>query len=105
MYDPRFSQPWLLAAPLRLSGRAWRGLYGERWAIEQVPLVSKQLLGGARQFVSAAESCQRLPELLLFAGALLSYLAATLPAVPTGFWDRHPKPTAGRLQTERSNKA
>jgi len=30
-----------------------------------VPLAAKQMLGGARQFVSAAESCQRLCELNL----------------------------------------
>jgi len=28
----------------------------------------------------------------------VTYLAATLPAVPTGFWDREPKPTPGRLR-------
>ena len=27
IYDPRFRQPWLLACPLRLSGKAQRGLY------------------------------------------------------------------------------
>jgi len=56
------------------------------------------MLGGARQFVFASESCQRLPELNLLAGAIVTYLAATLPAVPTGFWDRNPKPTPGRLR-------
>ena len=56
------------------------------------------MLGGARQFVFAPESCQRLPELNLLSGAIVTYLAATLPAVPTGFWDRHPKPTSGRLR-------
>jgi hypothetical protein len=61
-------------------------------------LAGKQMLGGARQFVFAPESCQRLPELNLLAGAMVTYLAATLPAVPTGFWDRNPKPTPGRLR-------
>jgi len=56
------------------------------------------MLGGTRQFVFAPESCQRLPELNLLAGAMVTYLAATLPAVPTGFWDRNPKPTPGRLR-------
>ncbi len=56
------------------------------------------MLGGARQFVFAPESCQRLPELNLLAGSMVTYLAATLPAVPTGFWDRNPKPTPGRLR-------
>ncbi len=98
IYDPRFQEPWLLACPLKLSGKALRGLYRDRWPIEQVPLAGKQMLGGARQFVSAPESCQRLCELNLLAGAMSTYLAATLPAVPTGFWDRQPKPTPGRLR-------
>ncbi len=98
IYDPRFRDPWLLACPLRLSGAALRGLYRDRWPVEQIPLAAKQMLGGARQFVSAPESCQRLPQLNLLAGAMMTYLAATLPAVPTGFWDRHPKPTPGRLR-------
>jgi len=34
----------------------------------------------------------------LLAGAIATYQAATLPAVPTGFWDRQPKPTPGRLR-------
>lgn len=98
IHDPRFQEPWLLACPLPLSGAALRGLYRDRWPVEQVPLAAKQMLGGARQFVSAPESCQRLPELNLLAGAITTYLAATLPAVPTGFWDRQPKPTPGRLR-------
>lgn len=98
IYDPRFRYPWLLACPLRLAGAALRGLYRDRWPVEQVPLAGKQMLGGARQFVFAPESCQRLPELNLLSGAIVTYLAATLPAVPTGFWDRHPKPTPGRLR-------
>ena len=62
------------------------------------PLGAKQTLGGARQFVHAPESCRRLPELTLLASTMLTYLAATLPPTPTGFWDRNPKPTAGRLR-------
>lgn len=98
IYDPRFQQPWLLACPLMLGGAALHGLYQDRWPVEQIPLAGKQMLGGARQFVSAPESCQRLPELNLLAGAMTTYLAATLPAVSTGFWDRQPKPTPGRLR-------
>jgi hypothetical protein len=98
IYAPCFRQPWLLACPLRLSGRALRGLYRDRWPVEQVSSAGKQMLGGGRQFVFASESCQRLPELNLLAGAIVTYLAATLPAVPTGFWDRNPKPTPGRLR-------
>ena len=98
IHDPRFQEPWLLACPLPLSGEALRGLYRDRWPVEQIPLAAKQMLGGARQFVSAVESCQRLPELNLLAGSMITYLAATLPAVPTGFWDRQPQPTPGRLR-------
>jgi hypothetical protein len=98
VYDPRYQDPWLLACPLLLSGTALRGLYQDRWPVEQVPLAAKQMLGGARQFVFAPESCQRLPELNLLAGSIVTYLATTLPAVPTGFWDHNPKPTPGRLR-------
>ena len=56
------------------------------------------MLGADRPFVHAPAPCQRLPELALLAGAVLSYVAATAPAIPTGFWDRHPQPTPGRLR-------
>jgi hypothetical protein len=98
IHDPRYQEPWLLACPLQLGGPAWRGLYRDRWPVEQVPLAAKQMLGGARQFVFAPESCQSLSELNLLAGSIVTYLAATLPAAPTGFWDRNPKPTPGRLR-------
>lgn len=98
IYDPRYLHPWLLACPLRLSGTVLRHLYRDRWPVEQIPLAAKQMLGGARQFVSAPESCQRLSELNLLAGTMITYLAATLPAMPTGFWDRRPHPTPGRLR-------
>jgi len=98
VYDPRFAEPWLLACPLTLSGPDMWGLYHDRWPIEQVPLASKHMVGAHRQFVSAEESCYRLPELSLLAGSVQTYLAATLPPIPTGFWDRTPKGTPGRLR-------
>jgi hypothetical protein len=55
------------------------------------------MVGANRQFVHADESIQRLPELALLAGSILSYLAATAPIAPTGFWDRQPKRTPGRF--------
>ena len=73
-------------------------LYRDRWPIEQWPLSAKQMLGAARQFVFGAESRQRLPELALLGGAILSSMAATAPALPARFWDRKPRPTAGRLR-------
>jgi hypothetical protein len=70
-----------------------------------VPLHRQQLdvflkhFGAHRQFVFAPESCFRLPELSLLAGSIQTYLAATWPPIPTGFWDRAPKCTPGRLRT------
>jgi hypothetical protein len=98
IHDPRHREPLLLATPLALPARAVRDLYRDRWPVEQLPLAAKQMLGAARQFVHAPETCQRLPELALLAGAILSYVAATTPALPTGFWDRRPQPTPGRLR-------
>jgi hypothetical protein len=98
VHDPRYPEPLLLLTPLLLPGAVAQALYRERWPIEQPPLVAKQLLGGHRQYVFAPESRQRLPELMLLAGSIVSYVAATSGAIPTGFWDRRPRPTAGRLR-------
>jgi hypothetical protein len=98
LHDPRFEEPLLLGTPLPLSGRVARDLYRDRWPVEQLPLAAKQMLGAHRQFVHAPECRQRLPELALLAGSALTYLAATQPALGTGSWDRHPKPTPGRLR-------
>jgi len=98
IHDPRYRDPWLLVTPLPLPPRTVHDCYRDRWPVEQIPLAAKQMLGAARQFVHAPETCQRLPELALLAGAVLSYAAATAPAVPTGFWDRRPQPTPGRLR-------
>jgi hypothetical protein len=98
IYHPRHPEPLLLASPLAVAPRTLRALYADRWPVEQVPLAAKQMLGAGRQFVSEPETCQRLPELALLAGSILTYAAATQPAVPTGFWDRRPQPTPGRLR-------
>jgi len=98
IHHPLFTQPLVLATSLSIAACHIYHLYLDRWPVEQVPLAAKQMIGAHRAFVFAAETCQRLPELALLAGAILSYLAATLPPVPTGFWDRLPKPTPGRLR-------
>lgn len=68
------------------------------------PLGAKQMIGAHRQFVFAEESIHRLPELTLLASSIQSYLAATFPATPTGFWDRHPIRTPGRLRRVLAGK-
>ena len=98
VYDPHFDDPWLLACPQKFSGKTLSNFYHDRWPVEQLPLAAKHMVGADRQFVFAPESCQRLPELSLLAGSILTYLAATFPPIPTGFWDRTPKRTPGRLR-------
>ena len=98
IHDPDFDAPWLLATPVKLQAASVRAIYRDRWPVEQIPLSAKQMVGAHRQFVHAEESVQRLPELTLLAGSILSFLSATVPATPTGFWDRKPKRTPGRLR-------
>ena len=86
LYDPRYREPLLVATSLPLTAPQLRACYPDRWAIEQIPLAAKEMVGATRSFVSAPETCQRLPALALLAGAILSYAAATAPAIPTGFW-------------------
>ena len=98
IHDPRYREPLLLATALPLTPQQARDCYRDRWPVAQLPLAAKQMLGAARQFVHAPETCQRLPELTLLAGAVLASAAATTPASPTGFWDRCPRATPGRLR-------
>jgi len=97
--DPLYKQPLVLATDLQLSApQTAYLLYRDRWPVEQAPLAAKQMIGLHRHFVFAPETCFRLPELGLLAGAILTYVAAVLPPLPTAFWDRAPKPTPGRLR-------
>jgi hypothetical protein len=98
IYDPHYERPWLLASSLPLEPQTVKALYQDRWPVEQIPLAAKHMVGAHRQFVFAEESRHRLPELTLLAGSVQSFLAATLPVRPTGFWDRNPKRTPGRLR-------
>jgi len=98
IYDPEFKEPWLLATPVTLKAQSVRAIYRDRWPVEQIPLSAKQMVGAQRQFVHHPESVQRLPELALLAGSILSFLAASFPPTPTGFWDRAPKRTPGRFR-------
>lgn len=105
IHDPSFDTPWLLATPVVLKPISVRNMYKDRWPVEQIPLSAKQMIGSHRQFVHAEETIQRLPELALMAGSILSFLAATTPATPTGFWDRKPKRTPGRFRRTLAGRA
>ena len=96
--DPLYTTPLILATTLRLQPVTSFALYQDRWPVEQVPLAAKHMVGAHRQFVFAPQSCQRWPELALIVGGILTYLAAALPPIPTGFWDKQPKATPGRLR-------
>ena len=89
--DPLYQDPLVIGTNLSTQPETIFRLYLDRWPVEQPPLVAKQMLGLQRQFVFAPVSCHRLPELALLSGNILTYLAAVLPPMPTGFWDRHPQ--------------
>jgi hypothetical protein len=97
-YDPLYQEALVLGTNLAAQAATIFQLYLDRWPVEEVPLVCKQLLGLQRQFVFAAAARFRLPELGLIAANILAHLAAGLPALPTGFWDRQPRRTPGRLR-------
>jgi len=96
--DPDYKKPLVLATDMPLKPATCYLIYKERWPVEHPPLAAKQMIGLHRQFVSADESCFRLPELALLAGNILTHVAASLPPMPSGFWDRTPKATPGRLR-------
>jgi len=66
--------------------------------VEGLPLWAKPRRGAARQCVFPEASRPRLPAWALLAGSIRAYTAAPPPALPTGFWDRTPRPTPGRLR-------
>ncbi|MCB8954803.1 MAG: hypothetical protein H6650_22595 [Ardenticatenales bacterium] len=96
--DPRYDTPLLVATNVKMKAQTAHTLYTDRWPVEQLPLAGKQMVGAHRQFVFAAETRHRLPELVILAGSILTGLAALHPTMPTGFWDRKPEPTPGRFR-------
>jgi len=89
--DPLFKTPLVLGTNLSATPDVIFSLYLDRWPVEQIPLVAKQLLGCQRQFVFAHTSCWRLGERAFLVGNILTWLAVLSPPQPTGYWDRHPK--------------
>jgi hypothetical protein len=60
---PDYLVPMVILLNLELSPVEAYTAMGGRWGVEQLPLVSKQFLGGHRMFVFESEMCFRLPEL------------------------------------------
>jgi hypothetical protein len=97
---PDFAVPFVLLCNLELTAQeAYRVATG-RWGVEQLPLVTKQLLGLLRMFVFEEQMCFRLPELGMVAASSLMLAAASMPPMPTGWWDNKPRRTSGRLRRE-----
>jgi hypothetical protein len=95
---PDYVVPMVILLNLVLSPlEAYTAMRG-RWGVEQLPLISKQLLGGHRMFVFESEMCFRLPELTFLAASILMVVAASCETMPSGWWDLKAKPTAGRLR-------
>ena len=101
MYDdPHYDKPLILAIDINVKMvQTPYLLYNDRWTAEHPPLAAKQVIGLHRHFVSAKESCFRLPELAFIVGSILTFVAASNPPIPSGFWDRKPQATPGRLRT------
>ena len=97
-FDPLYPAPLLLGTNVSAMAATIFQLYLDRWPVEQLPLAAKQMIGLHRHFVFNFECCWRLPELALLAGNMLTHVAKLLPAFPTGYWDRCPKKTPGRLR-------
>lgn len=99
-HHPDYDTPLILATTvLSLEPEAVLKIYGHRWPIEGIPQTGKYVLsgGGGRHYVHHETAMERLPMLSLIVGTLLKYVAATLPPLRTGFWDRASRPTYGRL--------
>lgn len=102
--DPLDRGPLEVATNLSASPATIFDCDHDRCPGEQVPLVAKQLVGLQRHFVFAPTSGQRLPELALVAANVLTDLAAGLPPITTGCWDRAPSRTPGRLRRHRAQE-
>ncbi len=97
--DPLYTNPLVLTTDLaRITAKSVFLVDLDRWSVEHPPLAAKQMIGLHRQFVFADEARYRLPELALLTGNILAHVAAQLPPMPTGFWDRTPQATPGRLR-------
>lgn len=105
MYDdPDYENPLILATDIKpQEAHTPYLLYNDRWTAEHPPLAAKQMIGLHRHFVFTPQSCFRLPELAFIVGSILTLVSASHPPLPSGFWDRKPKATPGRLRNVLRN--
>ena len=97
--DPDFEKPLVIATNVNpLGAETVFDFYLDRWPVEHPPLVAKQLRGMQRQFVFNRVARERLLALSLIAGNMLTWLARLSEAQPTGFWNKKPQQTPGRLR-------
>ena len=87
----------IMTLALALSAPQAHAFYLDRWGIEHLPLAANPPAAGgptdARRTAPirlCPQARQRLPELALLAGSVLSYVAACEIAIPTGFWEGGP---------------
>jgi hypothetical protein len=100
IHHPDFKKPLILGTPIQeLTPQSMMAIYPERWPIEGIPQTGKYLLsgGGGRHYVHHKQAIKRLPALTMIFGSIFKFLAATFPPIRSGFWDRMPKSTYGRL--------
>ena len=98
LYDPAYKTPALYVTDvLSLQAADIYAIYPCRWPIELIPQTGKTLLGGGTEFVHSSTSSARLPFLVMVMAVVLNVSAACIPPLPTGYWDRKPTVTPGRL--------
>jgi hypothetical protein len=102
---PKYPEPMIILMNVDLTPEQGSLVMRGRWGVEQLPLVAKQTLGGHRMFVHNKEMIFRFPELIFIGATLLTYLAGTCEAMPTGWWDHEPQPTAGRMMRKLNGVA
>ena len=104
--DPLYQEPLVLGTNLAAQPTTIFHLYLDRWPVEEVPLVSKQLLGLHRQFVFAAAAADR-PAGISAAGGQHPDTSGGQPAgladrllgspAPAHTWSPAPRAESGRF--------
>jgi hypothetical protein len=96
--DPNFKDPLLIGCTAQeLETEEIRLTYRNRWPVETNFFVGQNTTAMETPRAWQQTATERRIGLALLAGSLLQMIAAQCEAIPTGPWDRHPTPSAGRL--------